>query len=138
MANISKRQLKRKVFEHINRQLLSQLTRYRTKKQARIFTEELLTKTEQVMLAKRLMTLVMLERGCSFSMIERVLKVTSKTVVKLQGERRRGLHSRLLAQYARRRDSARILDVVEVLLQAGLPPRGKGRWKDVFKVYNTR
>jgi len=138
MANISKRQLKRKVFEHINRQLLSQLTRYRTKKQARIFTEELLTKTEQVMLAKRLMTLVMLERGYSFSMIERVLKVTSKTVVKLQGERRRGLHSRLLAQYARRRDSARILDVVEVLLQAGLPPRGKGRWKDVFKVYNTR
>ena len=138
MANISKRQLKRKVFEHINRQLLSQLTRYRTKKQARIFTEELLTKTEQVMLAKRLMTLVMLERGYSFSLIERVLKVTSKTVVKLQGERRRGLHSRLLAQYARRRDSARILDVVEVLLQAGLPPRGKGRWKDVFKVYNTR
>jgi len=138
MANISKRQLKRKVFEHINRQLLSQLTRYRTKKQARIFTEELLTKTEQVMLAKRLMTLVMLERGYSFSIIERVLKVTSKTVVKLQGERRRGLHSRLLAQYARRRDSARILDVVEVLLQAGLPPRGKGRWKDVFKVYNTR
>ena len=138
MANISKRQLKRKVFEHINRQLLSQLTRYRTKKQARIFTEELLTKTEQVMLAKRLMTLVMLERGYSFSMIERVLKVTSKTVAKLQGERRRGLHSRLLAQYARRRDSARILDVVEVLLQAGLPPRGKGRWKDVFKVYNTR
>ena len=138
MANISKRQLKRKVFEHINRQLLSQLTRYRTKKQARIFTEELLTKTEQVMLAKRLMTLVMLERGYSFSIIERVLKVTSKTVVKLQGERRRGLHSRLLAQYARRRDSARILDVVEVLLQAGLPPRGRGRWKDVFKVYNTR
>ena len=138
MANISKRQLKRKVFEHINRQLLSQLTRYRTKKQARIFTEELLTKTEQVMLARRLMTLVMLERGYSFSIIERVLKVTSKTVVKLQGERRRGLHSRLLAQYARRRDSARILDVVEVLLQAGLPPRGKGRWKDVFKVYNTR
>ncbi len=138
MANISKRQLKRKVFEHINRQLLSQLTRYRTKKQARIFTEELLTKTEQVMLAKRLMTLVMLERGYSFSIIERVLKVTSKTVVKLQGERRRGLHSRLLAQYTRRRNSARILDVVEVLLQAGLPPRGKGRWKDVFKVYNTR
>ena len=134
MANISKRQLKRKVFEHISRQLLSQLARYHTKEQARIFTEELLTKTEQVMLAKRLMTLVMLERGCSFSMIERVLKVTSKTVVKLQGERRRGLHSRLLAQYARRRDSARILDVVEVLLQAGLPPRGKGRWKDVFKV----
>ena len=138
MANISKRQLKRKVFEHINRQLLSQLTRYRTKKQARIFTEELLTKTEQVMLAKRLMTLVMLERGYSFSIIERVLKVTSKTVAKLQGERRRGLHSRLLAQYTRRRNSARILDVVEVLLQAGLPPRGKGRWKDVFKVYNTR
>jgi len=138
MANISKRQLKQKVSEHISRQLLLQLTRQRTREQARIFTEELLTKTEQVILAKRLMVLVMLERGCSFSMIERVLKVTSKTVVKLQNERRRGLHSRLLAQYTRRRNSIRILDTIEVLLQAGLPPRGKGRWKDVFKVYNTR
>ncbi|MES2134782.1 MAG: Trp family transcriptional regulator [Patescibacteria group bacterium] len=100
MPHISKKKLESDTAEILGDQLLTFLSVARSKADAHILAQELLTKTERVMIAKRLAIIVMLERGHSFSEAEKVLKVTPQTITRVWRARKEGKYSKI-ARYAR-------------------------------------
>jgi len=126
MANISKREVSTKVQRRIEKELRGQMT-----SNPSAFLEELFTKTERIMLAKRLAVMFMLESGYSFAAIERLLKVSPTTIAKIWREQKEGKYSKLIAR-CRRAARAGDRDPVAWLFGISLPPQGRGRWKHVF------
>lgn len=132
MTNVSKRHLKREVLELISDQLLVYVSRARTKEGAVSFIEELFTDAERLMFAKRVAIVLMLEQGTRFEDIEALLKVSSTTVSRIWKQKQEGRYVSLVRYCRNRRvvpGQQSLLDLMELLLQAGMPLRAKGRWK---------
>lgn len=136
MTNVSKRKLKPRVLQKIKKQFVRVIALAKNQEQAHDLATSLLTEAEQLMLAKRLAVVVMLEYGYTFRDIEKTLRVSSTTVATILDKKQEGLYAPIetqCKQYRSRRSSNdSFLDFLEVLLQAGMPPQGKGRWKHVF------
>ncbi len=132
MAYVSKKKPKQHVIDAMSEQLLMSVVHARTKKDAVALLTELLSETERTMLAKRFAVIAMLARNYSFTQIEGLLKMSPDTVVRLWKKMKNGEYERLL-RYARNNpkkfEEETFLDLLEKLLQAGMPPRGRGRWK---------
>lgn len=118
-------------------QFLTFLSLARSKGEARILANELLSQTERVMLAKRLATVVLLVRGYSFTQIEEALGITRQTVSRIWKETKEGKYDKIM-RYAR--DHTRhfrqeaFMDNLIRIIHFGMPPRaGKGRWKFLSK-----
>ena len=79
--------------------------------------------------------LVMLERGYSYSEVEDTLKVSNVTIAKIERKRKKGDFGYLAGVVKRacvsvkEKQEGDIWDLLETILQAGMPPRGRGRWK---------
>ena len=131
MTRISKKKLKSSVSEAIGAQLLGSIIHARTKRDAHALLTELLTSSERIMLAKRFAIIAMLARGYSFTQIEKLLETSSDTVVRISRDVRIGKYPALV-QYAKNNpkkiEGESFLSLLEKLLAAGMPPRGKGRW----------
>ena len=108
---------------------MSVFLNFRSKKEAAQLMDNLLTPTEKIMLAKRIAIVLMLSEGYSFKGIEKSLKVTPQTVMRFWKMRKAGKFFYL----TRREKESDFWKDLEKFLQAGLPPRGKGRWKHVFE-----
>lgn len=80
MPQISKQFVKHNVQQKIEWLLKEVISRSRDQKETAELIEALLTKTEQVMIAKRLSIVLMLAKGCSIPEIESTLKVSRPTV----------------------------------------------------------
>lgn len=115
----------------MSEQLIESVLHARTKRDARVLLNELLTDTERVMLAKRFAVIAMLAHGYSFQQIQRLLLVSPDTVGRLWRDIKNGSHSTLI-QYAknnpRKLEQGIVLRFIEELIEAGMPPYGKGRW----------
>ena len=142
MTNVSKRKLDAAVVDMLSRQLLEIVAAANTKQRAYSLVMDLLTSAERTMLAKRLAIIIMLDHGSRFEQIENTLKVSPTTVARVWKEQKEGKYDSIVGfctRGAKRRsvrrttESKPLADVIEVLLQAGLPPQGKGRWKHVFR-----
>src|SRR3989344_7905171 len=81
MPHVSRKKLKKKVFIKIGEQLADTIAKANSARELRWVFKELITPTECVMLAKRLAIILMLERGYSFDIIQKTLKVTPQTIV---------------------------------------------------------
>ena len=135
MTRISKKKLKSDVLEAVVMQLLESIVYARTKREASILVNELLTETERVMLAKRLASIAMLARGYSFSQIETLLEISPDTVSRMWRRMRLVEYPHLVKHLRlnpKKFEGETFLDVLEKILSAGMPPRGRGRW-DAFK-----
>ena len=133
MVNISKRKLKQKVRESITTQLVQHVARIHGDKNAKNFLSELLTEAEEIQLAKRFSGIILLLRGYSFRQVERILKISPTTAMKLWQKYKEGgfktiRHISIWQGRAFREDTA--IESLLKLLTEGLPPRAsKGRWK---------
>jgi len=135
VTHISKRTPKKQVVKELSEQFLTFIMEANTARQAHSLVMELMTNSERIMLAKRLAIVVMLEYGYTFEQIERTLKVSSSTVT-LIWRKKRARTFPSIETYCRRHkalDADAVIGFIEKLLQAGLPPRGRGRWKHVLK-----
>lgn len=84
MAQISKRPMQLEIEERIYHLLDEVLAKAATEDEARLFLKELMTETEQTVLAKRLAIALMLIKGMSYAKIDEVLKVSPPTVFKVK------------------------------------------------------
>lgn len=83
MTQVSRYPISKAVYERILEIFLGILVRIKTKKEAQRFLEDLLTPTEQVMLAKRLAIAFLLEKDYDHRTITKVLRVSSGTIARV-------------------------------------------------------
>ncbi len=116
MSHISKRPMKTKTSLYIKKKFFDAVMMSRHRR----LLESLLTPTETLMLAKRLGVLVMLEQGHSSYKIEKTLKVSSSTVLRLDRARAAGVFKPI--QHALgKKDALSFSEHLELILAAGMP-----------------
>lgn len=96
---------------------------------------ELLTESEQVMLAKRLAVIVMIHEGCSLYLIWKKLHLSPSTVTHMYDEYSKGAYVETIKIFCRKKqDREKFWSTLELISRGGLPPMGKDRWKTVNKL----
>lgn len=136
MTRISKQALDPAQRDALFLQMYTTLSRL-TKTTTPIFFDQLLGNEEKLMFAKRLAGIVMCIEGNSSYRIWNVLKISPSTAGHIQQNYERGAYSdieKIITQ--RRRDYKQFCHVLEVILTAGMPPRGRGRWKKTIQLMN--
>ncbi len=103
-------------------------------KTASPFLTELLGSEEKIMLAKRLCAVVMYIEGNSSYQVWQLLHISPSTANKIRLGYELGNYQRIEnILKANKTNYLELWVTLETILQAGLPPRGKGRWKSVLK-----
>lgn len=132
MTHISKHQLKP---AHL-KQLFTQFSRVSAKLDKNTslnFFDDLLGPEEKIMLAKRLAAIVMCIEGNSPYRISQLLYMSPSTTERIKLHYQIGTYKnieKLLTTH--KTDYAEFWKILEVVLQAGMPPMGRGRWKSLF------
>src|SRR3990172_2758701 len=80
MTQVSKFKLDKKTQDNLLKNLLTVISKLNKEDQAKLFLDDLLTRTEKIVLAKRLAIALMLESGNSYIEIKDLLKVSSSTI----------------------------------------------------------
>ena len=82
MPHVSRKKLNKKVYQKIGDEFIQFVLELKSTSDAKSFLTNLLTKTERIMLAKRLSVIGMLIKGYSFEAIQQTLQVSPATVDK--------------------------------------------------------
>ncbi len=98
MPHISKKLLEKDKFFHIHKQLYKVVNDLVRSGKTKTLFDDLLTKTEKIMLSKRLAVIVMLDNKESIYAIENILKVSSSTVGRMSYAYERGMYRDLLKE----------------------------------------
>jgi uncharacterized protein YerC len=103
MAQISKRIIRPEIEKRLSALFQETLSGLRNKNEAQLFVEDVLTRTEKVMLAKRVAIAVLLEKNFDYRSIRDLLKVSSSTIstVKEQFQRDGGGYKSIVQRLAR-------------------------------------
>jgi uncharacterized protein YerC len=96
---------------------------------------ELFTKTEKVMFAKRIALIYLLSKDAPFEKIEELLHLSPTTISKFSLRLEMEKYKQTVAIVNRR---GKFLDILEKILQAGLPPRDRGRWKKINRMTDRK
>ena len=132
MPHVSKHALHQEVLIKISSLLLDTLSKKGFSKDRKYYLRELLTRTEQIMLAKRVAMIFFICQGDSTYTIRQRLKVSPSTIAIMKQEVESGKYAKLCNLF--RNDTASITETIEKILSAGMPPiAGKGRWKFLDK-----
>ena len=131
MTNISKRKLQPRYQRELLQQL-AHLIAVTNTHDADAFLTSLFTPVEQIMFMKRLAVIVLLQEGYSAYRIAQMLHMSESTVNDLRRRFEVGVFNPVVLMISHKTfDTQRFLRTLERLLQAGMPSRGKRRWKDV-------
>jgi hypothetical protein len=104
------------------------------KKELPALFRALFTESEKIMFIKRLAVILLLSRNRSTYAIAKLLYVSDTTVSLLRVKYESGHYDSLIAVTKRRSfDTKQFWKTIEMILQAGMPPRGKGRWKWLYE-----
>ena len=127
MPHVSKRFLEKGKFLGIHRQLYKVVSELVRSGKSKIIFDELLTKTEKLMLSKRLAIIIMLDQKESIYAIENILKVSPSTVARMLLLYENGTYAALLKEI-------KIQNSFWIQLQKIIPPRvGRDRFKHFLK-----
>jgi len=127
MPHVSKQLLQKEKFGEIHKQLLKVVSTLSRTGSAKIIFNELLTKTEKLMLAKRLAVIVMIDQGESIYGIENTLKVSPSTVARMSLSHEARKYFELLKEI-RKQNS------FWIQLEKIIPPRvGRNRFKNFLQ-----
>ena len=127
MPHISKRFLEKNKFFEIHKQLYKAVANLVRSGKTKVIFDGLLTKTEKIMLAKRLAIIIMIDQKESIYAIENILKVSSSTVSRMFDQYEKGLYSDLLKQI-------KLQDSFWTQIQKIIPPRvGRNRFKNFLQ-----
>lgn len=133
MTHISKHKLSE---QHLNK-LFKQLSDTVGKLDSSVsenFLDELLGLEEKIMLAKRLAAIAMCIEGNSPYRIGQLLYMSPSTTERIKLNYEIGKYKHITKALTKNsHDYEKFWQVLEIVLQAGLPPRGRGRWKSVLK-----
>lgn len=104
-------------------------------KEAEVFFNDLLTRTEKIMLAKRLSIALMLLKGHDYAMIKDALKVSTATVASVNSWLNHGGegYKKVIEKIVRREKFEKLMPTsLSELIEGPLPPKGKD-WKTFYR-----
>ena len=96
---------------------------------------ELFTKTEKIMLAKRIALIYLLSKDVPFEKIEELLHLSPVTISKFSLKMDQDKFKQTIAIVNRQ---GKFSDILGKILQAGLPSRGRGRWKRINRITDLK
>jgi Trp operon repressor len=127
MPHVSKHELGEVVYERLFEQLFKMIERASDKRAIKYLGSELFTRTEKIMLAKRLAIILLLDRGVPQHAISSQLHISPSTVAKTSLKLDRGKYKTIRKLSGGWLDD--ILETLENFLLIGMYPRiGKGKW----------
>ncbi|MBI4132710.1 MAG: hypothetical protein HY473_01245 [Candidatus Sungbacteria bacterium] len=136
MAKVSKNPLSAETRNEMMAAFIRTLAKINDDSLLRRFLDDLLTPTEELMLAKRLMAAVLLQRGYSYGAVCRVLKMSKTTVFLIQRELLKSGqgYRKVFELFFRASKGQRLINAIERFLDAvTLPVKGSPssmrRWK---------
>ncbi len=132
MTRVSKRELSTSYLKKLHKQLTKTIARL-DHGTSTVFIDELLGKEEKIMIAKRFAAIVMLMENNSTYRIAQLLHMSPSTTERLRIQYRNGAYDGIEDMFLKnKKEYEEFWETLEVILRAGLPPRGKGRWKSTF------
>ena len=134
MPHLSSKRVKKDIFKRMTNEFINAVAELKTKEEIKGFLRELLTPTERVMLAKRLAIILMLKKGYSFKAVEKTLKISSSTSLRFWRSLKTKPFVFLLKDMKKREARKKFWEELERLSRFGLPPRGRGRWANVYRM----
>lgn len=133
MPHVSKRKVDKEVLDDIHSRLIEVLASFNEGGDIRDILDDLLTKTERTMIAKRLAIAIMLHRGYTFGLISHMLKVSEATISVMRERMDRGGRGfqKALSRLNKEKKLDRLFAKLDRAIRMfALPPvLGKGRWR---------
>ena len=133
MGRISGRRIEPDIEERIFEVFWAYLVSLKHPHEMQEFLKSLLSRMEQVMLAKRLAIAVLLERGFNYEYIDETLKVSKSTISSVQKQLQSGATGYQLATksiLANRTNESLWNTLEEIMMNVSLPKRhGSEAWK---------
>ena len=125
MSQVSRNPLSKESNYEIQATLWWLLARLNNDSDVGNFLNGLLTKTEKIMLAKRLTVILLLDKGLPQHVISDELKVSISTVTRMSIGIDKGRYDDILKMSGK----MNVLEILERIILMGMPPRvGRGRW----------
>lgn len=138
MTHISKQKLSKEKEGELYAQLFRVIARL-NKTNAPDFLSELFGEEEKLMFAKRLAAIILYIEGNSSYRVWTLLHMSPSTADRIRLNFQVGKYRNIQSFITKNRSEyARLLRTLEVILQAGLPPRGRGRWNLVTKLLTEK
>jgi len=128
MSQISQKPVSAKVLKRITNQFFDSISRQK-RFNLKPFLINLLTETEQIMLAKRLATIFMLIDNVSYYKIRKILKISSSTSKRLHKNLLNGEYKDMEKWFKKEKNKEAFWLEIETIINVGLPSIGKNRWK---------
>jgi uncharacterized protein YerC len=134
MTHVSKNQLEAKHLHSLFIQL-SRVTSKLTESGSQDFFNEFFGPEEKIMFAKRLAVIVMCIEGNTSYRIAQLLMMSPSTTDRIIQKFKLGHYEQIrLILTTKRSEYKEFWSILEVILNAGFPPTGKGRWSTMRKV----
>lgn len=133
MTHVSKHTLEQEHLEQLITQL-SEIFAKTNKSSAQLFVDEFFGAEEKIMFSKRLAAIAMCIEGNSTYRISQLLYMSPSTAERIKLKYQIGKYKsieHLLT--SNRSDYQKFWETLEIILSAGLPPRGRGRWKSLLQ-----
>ena len=136
MPHVSPRHLKKKTFQVLMRQFYNALEEADARTKVALMLKEVFTKTEKIMFAKRIALIYLLSKDVPFEKIGEILHLSSATISRYSLGIEQDRYAETLKVIKRR---GKFLDILEKILQAGLPPKyGKGRYRNSKRILSKK
>jgi hypothetical protein len=127
MPHVSKEKMDEEVQEKFFRELTLLIAKT-TRADSLTVIDGLLTETEKVMLTKRLAAALLFSQGHSSYTVWNTLKISPSTAQKISYSYKKGRYKELITiAYSSKHKT--LLGTLELILRAGMPSRGRDRWK---------
>jgi len=133
MPHVSKKKLKKETLNKLSKKLLSTFESASKNNSVAQLFKELFTKTEKIMLAKRLIIIILLSKEIPQHRIVEILHVSPSTVAKMSLNLEMGKYNSILK--ITNKKELGLIHLIEFILSGGglMPPIvGRGRWKRIF------
>jgi len=138
MARISKRKLKKEVFDKINKRFVDAIVSLNNESGGSAFFGEFFSSAERTMFAKRFAALFMLTHGMSSYKVGKLLNMSYTTTARLSLGLSMGKYTHIKNLTTKRKERKAFVDELEVFLRCGMPSMGKDRWKWLDELYGTQ
>ncbi|MCA9366381.1 hypothetical protein KC722_02265 [Candidatus Kaiserbacteria bacterium] len=133
MTNVSKRKLPATEFDKLYQQFGKVVADLNVNSAVHFF-DDLLGPEEKIMLIKRLAAITMFIEGNSSYRVWQLLQLSPSTAEKIRLDYECGRYKHIETILKQNKsDYRKFWEVLEIILQAGMPPRGRGRWKSVLQ-----
>ncbi|MAJ97266.1 hypothetical protein CL644_00185 [bacterium] len=135
MAFVSKKVFSTETQKRIRQQFIELFARQRTRKAIATVLDQLLTDTERMMVAKRIVLILMLHNNSSYYEIYEALGISTDTSARWHTLLKAGELEAITKSLKQKKSREHLLDTVEIILRSGMPPiAGRDRYSRTFQL----